>query len=211
MHKLLGGFEFILRGGFMMYPLLAAALVALTAILERFYIFRSRYSTDPGLVYQLMEQVRKGEFAQAKTVCEQNKTPVTSVIACGLHHFENPPEEMELAMKNEAEHWIPRLEKKIDIIDTVITAAPLMGLLGTITGMMNSFKVLSEKGVNEPNAITGGVAEALIATATGLVIALVCLVAYNYLSGRIKVFIYDVESAASRLMEIRMAKERNKS
>jgi biopolymer transport protein ExbB len=83
-----------------------------------------------------------------------------------------------------------------------------MGLLGTITGMMASFRVLSEKGVNEPNAITGGVAEALIATATGLVIALVCLVAYNYLSAKIKEFIYEVESAASKLVEARMLLER---
>jgi biopolymer transport protein ExbB len=108
-------------------------------------------------------------------------------------------------MKNQAEEWMPLLEKRIDVIDTVITAAPLMGLLGTITGMMGSFQVLSEKGVNEPNAITGGVAEALIATATGLVIALVCLVAFNYLSGRVKTFIYEVESVASKLIEARMA------
>ena len=113
-------------------------------------------------------------------------------------------------MKNRAEEWIPILEKRIDVIDTVITAAPLMGLLGTITGMMASFKVLSEKGVNEPNAITGGVAEALIATATGLVIALVCLVAFNYLSARVKLFIYDLESAASRLTELRMSVHRKR-
>jgi biopolymer transport protein ExbB len=75
--------------------------------------------------------------------------------------------------------------------------------------MMGSFEILSEKGINEPNAITGGVAEALIATATGLIIALFCLVAYNYLSNRVKVFIYDVESAASRLVEIRLAVQRD--
>src|SRR5271156_546114 len=115
---------------------------------------------------------------------------------------------MELAMKNRAEEWMPVLERRIDVIDTVITAAPLMGLLGTITGMMSSFRVLSEKGVNEPNAITGGVAEALIATATGLVIALICLVAYNYLSRRIKEFIYEIEGAASKLMEARIVSER---
>jgi biopolymer transport protein ExbB len=113
-------------------------------------------------------------------------------------------------MKNQGEEWIPLLEKRIEIIDTVITAAPLMGLLGTITGMMGSFRILSEKGVNEPNAITGGVAEALIATATGLVIALICLVAYNYLSARIKEFIYEVEGASSKLVEARMALDRGR-
>src|SRR4029077_9683345 len=117
----------------------------------------------------------------------------TMVLSAGLEHFSNPVTEMELSMKNRAEEWMPVLEKRIEVLDTVITAAPLMGLLGTITGMMASFRVLSEKGVNEPNAITGGVAEALIATATGLVIALVCLIAYNYLSTQIKLFIYQLE------------------
>jgi biopolymer transport protein ExbB len=112
---------------------------------------------------------------------------------------------MELSMKNRAEEWIPRLERRIEVVDTVITAAPLMGLLGTITGMMSSFRVLSENGVNEPHAITGGVAEALIATATGLVIALLCLVAYNHLSSRVKSFVCEIESAASRLIEARLA------
>ena len=182
MHDLVAGFEFILRGGFMMYPLLLSALVALTVIFERVFVFQKRYATSAELVGKVMEQVRSGKLQDAERICKQHQTPIASVLSAGIEHFENPVEEMELSMKNQAEAWVPRLEKRIEIIDTVITAAPLMGLLGTITGMMASFQVLSEKGVNEPNAITGGVAEALIATATGLVIALMCLVAYNYLT-----------------------------
>jgi biopolymer transport protein ExbB len=104
-------------------------------------------------------------------------------------------------MQNQAEMWVPRIEKRLEILDTVITAAPLMGLLGTITGMMASFQVLSEKGVNEPHAITGGVAEALIATATGLVIALLSLLAYNYFNSKVKILIFQMESAGAQLIE----------
>src|ERR1700677_4474352 len=198
MHNLTGGVEFIFRGGFMMYPLLLSGIFALTVILERFFIFRRRYQTPRGLVAQVIDYVRKGKVKEADQLCENSPTPVASVLACGISHFKNPVAEMELSMKNQAEEWVPLLEKRIEIIDTVITAAPLMGLLGTITGMMASFQVLSEKGVNEPNAITGGVAEALIATATGLVIALVCLAAYNYFNARIKTFVYELESVASK-------------
>jgi biopolymer transport protein ExbB len=162
-------------------------------------------------VLKIFEEVKARKYQAAENVCREHSTPVSDVLAAGIEHFENPLEEMELAMKNRAEEWVPRLERRIEVIDTVITAAPLMGLLGTITGMMASFQVLSEKGVNEPNAITGGVAEALIATATGLVIALVCLVAYNYLSARVKRFIYELESMASRLVELRHAVERAKA
>ena len=208
MHEATAGFEFILRGGFMMVPLLISALIALTVIIERLFMFRKRYVTSSELVSQVLKQVRGGQLAQATQACKTHHTPVASVLAAGVEHFANPLEEMELAMKNQAEEWVPLLEKRIEVIDTVITAAPLMGLLGTITGMMASFRILSEKGVNEPNAITGGVAEALIATATGLVIALFCLVAFNYLSTRVKGFIYEVESVASKLIEARMAAHR---
>jgi biopolymer transport protein ExbB len=208
MHDLLGGFEFIMRGGFMMYPLLLSGLVAITVILERFYIFTRAYSTPEDLASKVLALVQSNQLKEAEQLCQGCESPVAAVLAAGIGHFSNPVEEMELSMKNQAEQWIPLLEKRIEVIDTVITAAPLMGLLGTITGMMASFRVLSEKGVNEPNAITGGVAEALIATATGLVIALLCLVAYNYLSSRVRGFIYQVEGVASRLIEARMAADR---
>jgi biopolymer transport protein ExbB len=210
MHEWLGGIEFISRGGFMMYPLLLSALLALTVIVERFIAFKNRFAMPRQEFEQIFSLVQSREFAKADVACRKHWTPTSAVMASGIEHFASPLEEMELAMKNRAEEWIPILEKRIDIIDTVITAAPLMGLLGTITGMMASFRVLSEKGVNEPNAITGGVAEALIATATGLVIALVCLVAYNYFSARVKGFIYELEGAASKLVELRMASQRKK-
>jgi biopolymer transport protein ExbB len=208
MSSIVSGFQFILHGGFMMYPLLLSALVALTVIFERMYFLNTVYRTPKDTLAAILKSLSQNKLEEAEKLCRDKVTPVTSVIATGISHFSNPTEEMELAMKNQAEEWMPLLEKRIEVIDTVITAAPLMGLLGTITGMMGSFQVLSEKGVNEPNAITGGVAEALIATATGLVIALVCLVAYNYLSTRVKNFIYEVESVASKLAELRMANRR---
>lgn len=210
MHSIVSGIEFIFRGGFMMYPLLISALVALTVIFERLHMFYRVYRTSPEFISQVFKLIQNQQLQEAEKVCKQTNTPVSAVVAAGIEHFANPLEEMELSMKNQAEAWMPLLEKRIEIIDTVITAAPLLGLLGTITGMMASFQVLSEKGVNEPNAITGGVAEALIATATGLVIALVCLVAYNYLTARVKVFIYEVESVASRLVEVRLAVNRQR-
>ena len=209
MHSLISGLEFIMRGGFMMYPLLLSALIAIAVIIERIYVFQKVYSTLPGFSDQIFGLLKTRDLKGATEACAKTNTPVAAVLAAGIHHFDNTVEEMELSMKNQAEAWVPLLERRVEVIDTVITAAPLMGLLGTITGMMASFQVLSEKGVNEPNAITGGVAEALIATATGLVIALFCLVAYNYLTTRIKVFIYEVESVASRLVEVRLAVARH--
>ncbi len=210
MQTIISGFEFILRGGVMMYPLLLSALIAMAVILERIYTLRRIYVTSPAWVSKMFKYLKGGEIKKAEEACRKLKTPISTVVLAGIEHFENPLEEMELSMKNQAEAWVPLFEKRVEVIDTVITAAPLMGLLGTITGMMASFQVLSEKGVNEPHAITGGVAEALIATATGLVIALVCLVAYNFLTAQIKFYIYEIESVASRLVEVRLSVQRSR-
>ena len=192
----------------MMVPMLFSALIALTVIVERASVLYRIYWTSPKWISKLFQNLKSEDLKKAEDFCRKINTPVSSVLLAGIEHFDNPIEEMELSMKNRAEAWVPVLEKRIDWIDTVITAAPLMGLLGTITGMMSSFAVLSEKGVNDPNAITGGVAEALIATATGLVIALVCLVAYNALTTKVKFMIYEIESAASHLVEMRLSVHR---
>ena len=200
----LNGLDFITRGGFMMIPLLLSALVALTVIIERLIVLHYRFTPSTETMTLIIQSLRNHRFQEARQLCQAKSTPLTSTLLTGIQQFESSPEQMELSMKNQAESWVPQLEKRIEMLDTIITAAPLMGLLGTITGMMSSFQVLSEKGINEPTAISGGVAEALIATATGLVIALVCLVAYNYLNARVKTFIYHLESAASLLLEIKM-------
>ncbi|HTC21508.1 MAG TPA: MotA/TolQ/ExbB proton channel family protein [bacterium] len=205
------GFKFIFRGGFMMIPLLASSLLALTVIVERWKAFHKRYLTPPDFTQGVLAKVQEGKTAEALRLCNGKPIPVAAVLKAGLEHFKNPTAEMEIAMKNEGESWIPVLEKRVHVLDTTITIAPLMGLLGTIIGMMGSFKVLTQSGVDDPYSITGGIAEALIATATGLVVALVCVVAHNYFNTRIKNFIYEMESAASRLLEARMASERRKN
>jgi biopolymer transport protein ExbB len=206
----LSSFEFLLRGGFMMYPLLLSALVALAVMIERFIMMHKKFSSRPSDARELIQLARKGDLKTALMNAEKMETPVASVLAAGLRDESAPIEEVEIAMQNQAELWVPQMEKRLEVLDTVITAAPLMGLLGTITGMMSSFQVLSEKGVNEPHAITGGVAEALIATATGLVIALICLFAFNYFNNKVKTLIFEMESAAAQLIEARRVLIRTK-
>jgi biopolymer transport protein ExbB len=205
------GFKFIFRGGFMMIPLLASSLLALTVIVERWKALHKQYVTPPDFTQGVLHKVQEGKTAEAIKLCEGKPIPVAAVLKAGLEHFKNPTAEMEIAMKNEGESWVPVLEKRVHVLDTTITIAPLMGLLGTIIGMMGSFKVLTQSGVDDPYSITGGIAEALIATATGLIVALVCVIANNYFNTDIKNFIYEMESASSRLLEARMASERKKS
>ncbi len=192
-----------------MYPLLLSAGLAAVVIIERLWLLKSRLVTPKNEARKVLDLVRAGQFLKAADQSADSRSPVLNVLYAGVKDPKAPFDEVELAMQNEAEKWIPFVEKRLEVLDTVITAAPLMGLLGTITGMMASFQVLSEKGVNEPGAITGGVAEALIATATGLVIALLTLIAFNYLNQVVKDFIFELESAASQLIEARKFASRN--
>src|SRR5687768_12390342 len=100
MHSISSGVEFIFRGGFMMYPLLISALVALAVILERIWVFHRIYYTAPDVVAQVFKDLRNHRFEQARDTCARTQTPVASVLAAGIEHFENPIEEMELSMKN---------------------------------------------------------------------------------------------------------------
>ena len=195
-------FDLIRHGGFMMIPLLISALVALTLIFERLYYFKKVYAVSKTELTKLESLVREQKFtldhARSNPATE---TPIASLFAVGATSFHFPPDELEKTLARRAQLWMSPLEKRLEVLDTIITAAPLMGLLGTITGMMASFKVLSTAGVNEPNAITGGVAEALIATATGLVIALFCLLFYNYFNSKVRETVDAMESFANLILE----------
>jgi biopolymer transport protein ExbB len=216
--------DLISRGGFMMIPLLLLALAALTVIFERAFVWTARLRTRPGLVGQVMEALEAGNIADsasgglgagagaaalasARARIARPAAPVEDVLAAGLARADRSLEIVEKTMQARAEAWVPVLEKRLEILDTVITAAPLMGLLGTITGMMASFRSLAEPGAGgrgavEAQAVTGGVAEALIATATGLIIALICLFAYNYFRHRARVAVFEMESAGARLLDL---------
>jgi len=182
----------------------------LAVTIERAIHFRHDYALDQDLRQKILLLLEKGEFTQLNSDLANNRNPLAQVVQAGVKDIGASVEEAEISMRNEAEVWMPLIEKRLEILDTIITAAPLMGLLGTITGMMSSFQILSEKGVNQPNAITGGVAEALIATATGLVIALLALIAYNYFNSKVKSLAYEMETISSFVTEAKMRSLRMK-
>jgi biopolymer transport protein ExbB len=207
MNVISDSFHFLMRGGFMMIPLLLSGLFALILIVDRLLFFRKIAGGGP-LTRRVLEMAKTHPVAEAKALCVSALSPQASVCLAGLEKIKAGSEELQLALQNQAEEWIPVLERRLEVLDTIITAAPLMGLLGTITGMMASFQVLSEKGVNEPNAITGGVSEALIATATGLVIALLCLAAFNFFTHQVKILVGELERTGSQILELQKELER---
>jgi len=200
MQDIFTSLHFLMRGGFMMYPLLVSGFISLVVIVDRFLLYR-KIALSPAQKQTWLAEILAGKFTDVRKQSLEKFSPLAAVIAVGLQDPKQSKDLTDLAMKNQADAWVPILERRLEILDTIITAAPLMGLLGTITGMMASFQILSEKGINEPSAITGGVAEALIATATGLMIALLSLLFFNYFNQKVKNLIAEMELASNQVME----------
>lgn len=185
--------ELLIKGGWVMLPLLLCSLVALTVIIERSIFFRNRRaSKEAEKVLKLIEQ---GKSNEAIEVSQSAKSAVLRVLAAGIFECSAAAKAMEAAAALE----IAAMKKGLAALDTIITLSPLLGLLGTIIGMIGSFQVMAVGGLNQPHAVTGGVAEALIATATGISVAVFTLLPYNYFLACIERETEIIEYYATRL------------
>ena len=193
--------KYLHQGGFMMYPLILCSIMAIGIILERAWTFRKATGTDPdGLLEEIRGAYREDDHgAAAAALLADDKTPFARIFARGLKNAARGPEAMDLAMSQEAANEIPTLENNLLGLRTIITIAPLLGLLGTIAGMIASFKEVAAAGLSSPQAVMGGVSEALVSTATGIGIAVIGLIFYNYFGNLVKRFVEDLEFYGNEL------------
>ena len=189
--------DLFIKGGPIMWPLLILSVVALTVALERIvFIFRERMRRKPGIVEDILTYVEHGELDRAATTGASTRDFVARALTYALTHRGKSFSE---AMLRAANWELKRFNRGLTILDTTITLAPLLGLLGTVTGMIRSFGMLGGAELGAPAAITGGIAEALIATAFGLGIAITALLPFNYLNGRQEEARLEMQDAASHV------------
>jgi len=184
----------IIKGGIVMIPLLACSLISLALSIERI-LFWTRLKSR-AVINEILALVEKGEYEQALKLGKTRRSQLARVLAAGIAHRNPAPAK---AMEAAAQGEFPVLKSRIGILDTIVTLAPLLGLLGTVVGMIGSFDVMADVGIGQPHAVTGGVAEALIATATGLLIAILTLVSYNYFTARAEREMDQMEHFSSSL------------
>ncbi|MCK9230129.1 MAG: MotA/TolQ/ExbB proton channel family protein [Syntrophales bacterium] len=198
--------DYFCRGGPVMYPLLFCSILSLTVIIERalFWIRQGRDSDFAG-IENFMACVEKNDLQGARRLAEGSRDPRIRVLVCGMVHREFSLRE---ALQMAAGEEISRMRRYLPVLDTMITLAPLLGILGTVTGIIFSFTILGEAGVNNPAAVTAGIGQALITTAFGLVIAIFSLIPYNYFSDRVEKATDEIEKYATTL---EMLVEKNKN
>jgi biopolymer transport protein ExbB len=189
--------ELFVKGGPVMYPLLGCSLIALTVILERvFFWIREDISRNQSLVDGVLEMAHRGDWEEVKREVTGSKDYIIRILVSGILHKEFS---MTKAMEAAAGDEIKRMRRFLGILDTMITVAPLLGIFGTVTGIISSFEVLGSSGIEQPLAVTAGIAEALITTAGGLAIAIPSVFFYNYFNSRAHVAALAIEKYATSL------------
>lgn len=187
-----------LKGGPIMWPLLVCSLVALTVALERlFFILAEKSRRAPAVVDSMLDAVERNAPEAALERGKTSRDFVARTLCSALAHRRE--KSISSALLRAAERELARYDRGLSTLDTIITLAPLLGLLGTVTGMMRSFNMIGGTELGAPTAITGGIAEALIATAFGLAIAITALIPFNYLNARLEQARREIQDAAAHL------------
>jgi len=198
--------EYFRQGGPIMYPLLVCSLVSLTLIVERaLFWIREEKRRDRRLLDELMTLVEQNELEKARGLTGGTKDFVVRVMICGIVH---QAFSLRDALRMGADEEIARMRRYLPILDTMITLSPLLGILGTVTGIISSFNLLGSVGIEQPRMITAGIAQALITTAFGLLIAILSLLPYNYFLTRVEKAALEMEKYGTTL-EILFEKLRN--
>lgn len=189
------------RGGPVMWPLLLLSILGVAVALWRWWVLSRVNRTVPGFMKELRTRLVEGDIDGAIQVCERHPSPVSSMVKAGLLRYGRPKDEIEKALEDASAHELAVLEKGLPILATIAMIAPLLGFLGTVTGMINSFEALASEGLNNPAAVAQGISEALITTAAGLIIAIPIQMAYNYFVTRVNGLVRNMESAALVVLE----------
>lgn len=189
--------EIFIRGGPVMYPLLACSIISLTVIIERILFWiREDMLRDQSLVDDILELCRKGEWDEVRDRVAGSKDYIIRILVSGILHKEFS---MTKAMETAATDEIKRMRRYLSVLDTMITVAPLLGIFGTVIGIIMSFELLGSSGIENPQAVTAGIAQALITTASGLGIAILSVFPYNYFNTRAENAALAIEKYATSL------------
>jgi biopolymer transport protein ExbB len=192
--------EFIQKGGVMMYPLVLSSVLMIGLIIERLWVLR-KASTDPEALLEDIQSLYKPGEDPAEAIELANRSgAIGRIFARGLRNHARNADAIEMAMEHEAANETPSLEANLQVIKTIVNIAPLLGLLGTIAGMIASFRAASQTGLSNPTQILGGISEALISTATGITLAVIGFIAYNYFANLVRKMIEDIEYFGAELV-----------
>lgn len=194
--------ELIKAGGWVMLPIILLAVLALAIILERFWTLRRREVLPPGLGEEVREWARGRNTLDPKHIdVLRRNSPLGELLAAGLDVRHRPREIIKERIEDVGRHVAHRLEHFLNALGTIAAVGPLLGLLGTVFGMIEMFLGIMTTGVGDANQLAGGIGQALVSTAAGLCLAIPALMFHRYLRGRVTGYVVDMEKQATQLLD----------
>lgn len=191
------------KGGLIIIPIFLCGVLTLAIIIERLISLKNSEIDNEKFVDEIEQILRRRKIKEALDFCEKYDKPVPRIIREGLLKSDRTREEIREAIEDAANHEIPNLEKFLGILATIATISPLLGLLGTVTGLIKAFMVIEAKGgLVNPGDLARGIWEALITTVAGLMVAIPAYLAYNYFVSRVNNLILQMEKSATRILDI---------
>lgn len=201
-----GLWELFLRGGPVMWPILLCSIVALAVVMDRVYHLRKARVDTERFLETIAATIKRNRLVEAIDLCDQTPGPIAHILKAGLMKHDRPAQEIRQAIEDAGIPEISRLERYLAVLATMANISPLLGLLGTVTGMVSAFQIIQEKAsamsqVN-PGDLAGGIWEALLTTVFGLCVAIPSLVAYNWLVHWVNHFVVDMERSSAELVDL---------
>jgi biopolymer transport protein ExbB len=193
--------ELVKAGGWPMIPLLLLTVVALAIILERFWTLRRKTVLPPGLGDEVRAWAARGSLDPTHIDSLRRTSPLGALLAAALDVRHRPRDQIRERIEDVGRHLVHRMEKFLNSLGTIAAAGPLLGLFGTVVGMIQMFLGILDQGVGDVNQLAGGIGKALICTAAGMIVAIPALMFHRYFRGRIAGYIVDMEHEAIQLLD----------
>ena len=194
-------FELFRAGGPLMWVILLCSLIALTIIFERLLTLRIKQVAPASLRQQIVDLVRSGKVSKERIRIVREHSPLGQVLAAGLDNLQHGPDAMREALEEAGKQVVHKLGRYLNTLGTIASITPLVGLLGTVIGMIKVFTAITANGVGDPTVLSGGISEALITTAAGLSVGIPCLMFYRHFRGRISELAVILEDNALALLD----------
>ena len=195
--------DLLFKGGYMVLPIILLAIGGTYIFIERILTIKEAAKTPDGFMDNIKQLVLTGKISEAKVLCAQTSTPIAKMIEKGISRIGNPLKSIEVSIENVGKIEIYKLEKNLSILATISGAAPMIGFLGTVTGMIQAFmSIAQEEGAVSPKLLSSGIYEAMITTAAGLFVGILSYLAYNYLVTRVGKLIHKMEYTSINFIDL---------
>ncbi|MBB6325731.1 biopolymer transport protein ExbB [Algoriphagus iocasae] len=199
----IGLLDLLIKGGYMMVPLYLLFILAIFIFFERLITLKKASKTSSSLMDQIRVLVQSGKIEKAKMLCAGENTPVANMIAKGIERIGSPLKNIEVSIENVGKIEIYKLEKNLNLLATVSGAAPMIGFLGTVAGMIQAFiAIAQEEGMVSPKLLSEGIYEAMITTAAGLVVGIIAYLGYNYLVSQVSKLVHNMEYTTVEFIDL---------